>query len=284
MQNFWRSESSDHRFIQEMVSRFISLSALLMALLNANEASSAEADQNSAEQLKALNDQTILNSRVWLDTEWDQFKHGAQEATWTLGGAWAWRVREGQDAIVRLTLPIVYDRSDAASGHAEKGGLGDIEIATGTAFRLTNTWRTGGGIELHCDTATNPALGDSVWRGVTSWSIAHDFTNWLTATFTAEYDHSFIEANNVSPQRYLELSLPTTVILPRDWSMSASYKLKINFENGNHCKHTFNGGVAKRLSKYPVALSFTMEKPLNGGNKRFQANFTITYYFQRYVR
>jgi hypothetical protein len=37
-----------------------------------------------ADQLKALNDQTIIQSSVWLDTEWDQYKHGAEEATWTL--------------------------------------------------------------------------------------------------------------------------------------------------------------------------------------------------------
>ena len=40
----------------------------------------------AADQLKALNDQTIIQSSVWLDTEWDQFKHGAEEATWTLAG------------------------------------------------------------------------------------------------------------------------------------------------------------------------------------------------------
>src|SRR5206468_7821919 len=32
-----------------------------------------------ADQLKALNDQTIIQTSVWLDTEWDQYKHGAEE-------------------------------------------------------------------------------------------------------------------------------------------------------------------------------------------------------------
>jgi len=257
----------------------------MLALLNVTEGSSAELpEQTPEEQLKALSDQTILSSRVWLDTEWDQYEHGEHEATWTFGGAWAWRVRDGQDAVVRLTLPIVYDRTDAASGHNDIGGLGDIEIATGTAFSLSNTWRTGGGIELHTDSASNPALGDSVWRGVTSWSVAHDFTNWLSATFTAEYDRSFAEANNVSPQNYLELSLPTTIVLPQQWSISATYKLKIDFENDDHLTHTINGGIAKHLARYPVVVSATMEKPMDGGNKKFQANLTITYYFERNAR
>jgi len=41
---------------------------------------------------------------------------------------------------------LVYDRSDEAAGHEDIGGLGDIEVAIGTAFRLSKTWRTGGGI------------------------------------------------------------------------------------------------------------------------------------------
>ncbi len=144
----------------------------------------------AADQLKALNDPTIIQSNAWLDTEWDQYRHGAEEATWTLGGLWGWRVNERQDWAVRLKVPFVYDRSDEASGHADVGGFGDIEVATGTAFSLSNTWRTGGGIELHADTASNPALSDNVWRLHPSWSVAHDFTNWLSLTFTAEYNHS----------------------------------------------------------------------------------------------
>ena len=236
----------------------------------------------AADQLKALNDQTIIQSSVWLDTEWDQYKHGAEEATWTLGGLWGSRVSDRQDWAMRLKVPFVYDRSDEGSGHADVGGLGDIEVATGTAFHLSNTWRTGGGIELHADTASNPALGDSVWRLHSSWSIAHDVTDWLTLTPTAEYSYSIAEEHNVSPQRYLELSLPTTFILPYDWSIGTRYKAKIDFENGDRWTHTLDLGVAKRLPNIPVVLSATLEKTLDGGNKKFQVNFTMTYYFERY--
>jgi hypothetical protein len=57
--------------------------------------------------------------------------------TWSFGGAWAWRVRDAEDWIVRGTLAVVYDRSDDLSGNASVGGLGDIEIASGTAFPVT---------------------------------------------------------------------------------------------------------------------------------------------------
>ena len=263
--------------------RFLLVTLVLLGarVLPAAEPSSVDSAPAAADQLTALNDPTIIQPSIWLDTEWDQYKHGAEEATWTLAGLWGRRIRDGQDLALRLKVPFVYDRSDAASGHADTGGLGDIEVATGTAFRLSNTWRTGGGIELHADTASNPALGDSVWRLHSSWSVAHDFTNWLSLTFTADYNHSIAEANDVEPQRYLELSLPATFILPGDWSIGTNYKAKVDFENGEHWTHTIDLGIAKRLSNSPVVLSATLEKPLDGGNKKFQANLTITYYFER---
>jgi hypothetical protein len=239
-------------------------------------------DPTAAEQLKQLNDRTIIATHLSLDSEWNQFKHGAEKASWTLEGLWGWPVSNRQDWGIRFKLPFAYRRSDAASGHADIGGLGDIEVATATAFRLSNAWRTGGGIELHADTASNPALGDSVWRLHSLWAVARDVATWLTVTPTAEYSHSIAEEHNVAPQRYLELSLPSTFILPSDWSIGTRYKATIDFENGDRWTHTVDLGVAKRLSNIPVVLSATLEKPLDGGNKRFQVNFTMTYYFERY--
>jgi hypothetical protein len=238
-----------------------------------------DSEARAAEQLKQLNDQTIIGSRIFLDTEWDHFKDGAEKVTWTLGGLWGWRVSEAQDWAVRLKLPFAYDRSDQASGHASTAGLGDVELGTGTAFRLSKTWRTAGGIELHGDTASDPALAERVWRLKPGWGIAHDFTEWFTLNFNAEYNHSIAERHNTAPHRYLELSLPGVVILPHDWSIFAKYKTKIDFENGERWTRTISAGIAKRLSSIPVVLSATIEKPLNGGAKKFQADFTMTYYF-----
>ena len=277
----WKAETRDVRSHPFEWFVFISLILFATDRIFAAEVP-PDSDATAAKQLKALNDQTIIQSNIWLDTEWDQYKHGAEEATWTLGGLWGSRVSDRQDWAVRLKLPFVYDRSDESSGHADTGGLGDIEVATGTAFRLSNTWRTGGGIELHADSASNPTVGDNVWRLHSSWSIAHDVTDWLTLTPTAEYSHSIAEEDNVAPQRYLELSLPATFILPYDWSIATRYKAKVNFENGERWSHTLDVGVAKRLPNVPVVLSATLEKQFDGGNKRFQVNFTMTYYFERY--
>jgi len=201
--------SSFHRF------RLVTLVLLGARALPAAEPSSVDSAATAADQLKPLNDRTIIQSSVWLDTEWDQFKHGAEQATWTLAGLWGWPISDRQDFAVRLKVPFVYNRSDEASGHADIGGLGDIEFGTGTAFRLNNRWRTGGALEVHADTASNPALGDSVWRLHPFWAVACDITNWLTLTPTAEYNHSIAQEHDVPPQRYLELSLPTTFILPK---------------------------------------------------------------------
>ena len=264
--------------------RVLILTLVLLAVRVSAAAEQASADSATvaADQLKALRDRTIIESSVWLDSEWDQFRHGAEKARWTLGGLWGWHVRDQQDWAVRFKLPLVYDRSDEASGHADIGGLGDIEVATATAFRLSNAWRTGGGIELHADTASSPALGDSVWRLHSLWAVARDVATWLTVTPTAEYSHSIAEEHNVAPQRYLELSLPSTFILPYDWSIGTRYKATIDFENGDRWTHTVDVGVAKRLPNVPVVLSATLEKQFDGGNKKFQANLTMTYYFERY--
>jgi hypothetical protein len=260
---------------------FVILGLLAARVLPAAEQSSVDSATTTADQLKALRDQTIIESSVWLDTEWDQFEHGAEKAKWTLGEWWVWHIRDQQDWAVRLKVPCVYDRGDQESDHVDIRGLGDIEVATATAFRLSKTLRTGGGLELHADTASNPALGDSVWRVHALWAVAHDITGWLTLTPTAEYNHSVTEGHNVLPQRYLEVSLPAIFILPYDWSIFTRYKAKIDFENRDHWTHTVNLGVAKRLPKVPLVLSAALEKDCDGGNKKFQVNFTMTYYFER---
>jgi hypothetical protein len=68
----------------------VTLVSVAARVLPAAEPSSVDSATAAADQLKALNDQTVIQSSVWLDTEWDQFKHGAEEATWTLGELWGW--------------------------------------------------------------------------------------------------------------------------------------------------------------------------------------------------
>ena len=268
-------------FLPELLEAFLLLSLLL---ISPARLAAVEPGTNPvvADELKQLNDQTIIGNRVSLDTGWDHYDEGAERVTWTLAAQWGWRGSEGQDWGLRLRLPFAYDRGDPASGHSEVGGVGDAEIGIGTAFRLNDTWRTAGGIELHGDTASDRAIAESVWRLKAGWGISHDIADWLTLSPSADYNHSIVEKNDVQPHRYLELSLPATFILPQAWSVSAKYKATVDFENGERWNHKLSAGLAKRLSKIPVVVSATFGKPLSGGTKEFEASVTIVYYFKRY--
>ena len=279
--NLYLTRVSDFPVLWEFIRSFLVLGLLLIScdrLVAVEPGTSAAA----ANQLKQLNDQTIISTRLSLDTEWEQFKDGEEKATWTLSGLWGLPVSHWQDLGIRFRLPFAYHRGDEASGHREVGGVGDAEIGAGTGLRLNNTWRTGGGVELHCDTASDRDLAENVWRLKAGWGISHDVTYWLTLSPSADYNHSIIENDNVSPQSYLELSLPATLILPQAWSMSAKYKATVDFENGDQWNHKLTAGVAKRLSKIPVVVSATFGKPLSSSTKEFEASVTIVYYFQRY--
>jgi hypothetical protein len=259
-----------------------SLVALLLASVARVAAVEPTTASTVADELKQLNDQTIIKTRVSLNSEWDQFKDGAEKAVWTLSGLWAGRVSDWQDWGIRLNLPFDYYRSDQASGHGEVGGIGDAELGIGPAFRLNQAWRTAGGIELHADTASDPVLAEKVWRLKSGWGVSHDFTRWLTLTFNADYNHSIAEEDGVRPHRYLELSLPATLIFPQAWSLNGQFKTTLDFENGDRWNHRVRAGIAKRLSKVPIVVSATLEKPLSSGAKRFDVSITIVYYFQRY--
>ncbi len=261
--------------------RTASLVALVLLAYGSSLAVEPVTVPTAAEQLKQLNDQTIISDRLSLGSDWSQFKHGAEKATWTIAGLWGWRISDCQDWGVRFRLPFAYRRSDEASGHAEVGGFSDAELG-GTAFRLNDTWRTGGGIELHGDTASDRALAESVWRLKVGWGISHDLTHWLTLSPDINYNHSIVEKHDVRPQTYLELALPVTLILPDHWSVNGRYRATVDFENGDRWSQTISAGVAKRLSKVPVVLSASLEKPLAGSGKKFQVGIAVVYYFQRY--
>jgi Putative MetA-pathway of phenol degradation len=232
----------------------------------------------TADELKQLNDRTLLATHVSLEFEWDQFKENSEKGIWTVNGLLGWRINDWQDWAIRFNLPFVYDRIGGGSDHRDTGGVGDVEIGTGTAFRLSDTWRTAGGVELHADSASDPSFAENVWRLKGGWGVAHDFTKWLSVSADADYNHSIVE-DDVQPQSYLEMSVPATFILPQHWSVSAKYRTLVDFNNGDRWVHTLTAGIAKRLAKAPVVLSATFQKPLSSGAKRFQVGVTVVYYF-----
>ena len=270
-------------FIERMrvISKLLQWLLITLVLLAYDHRVRAESRPNptKADELKQLNDPTLLATHVSLGSEWDHFKDGAERANWTFTGLWGWRVSDCQDWAIRFTLPLVYDRTTPGSDLLDTGGVGDVEFGTGTAFRLNHTWRTAGGVELHADSASDPSFAESVWRLKLGWGVAHDFTHWFSLTANAEYNRSIAEEGDVRPQSYLDMSVPAIFILPQHWSLSAKYRTVLDFNNGDRWGHSLTAGIAKRLSKIPVVLSATFQKPLSGAAKRFQGGVTVVYYF-----
>jgi hypothetical protein len=268
--------------LRRVISKWLRWSVIIPLLIILSDHSlKAEPRPNltAADELKQLNDPTLLVTHVSLESEWDQFKDGAERVNWTFTGLWGWRVSNCQDWAIRFTLPFAYDRTDRKSGHRSTGGLGDIEFGTGTAFRLNDKWRTAGGVELHADTASDPAFAEDVWRLKWGWGVAHDFTRWFSLTANAEYNRSIAEEDNVRSHSYLDMAVPATFILPQHWSISAKYRTVLDFNNGDRWAHSLTAGIAKRLSKVPLVISATIQRPLSSGAKRFQVGVTVVYYF-----
>ena len=60
----------------------------------------------------------------------------------------------------------------------------------------------------------------------------------------------------------------------------ARFKVKVDFENDNHCTEYLRFGIAKRLENVPLSFGTTYEKGLNGGDKKFEFHFVVTWFFK----
>src|SRR5947199_6686408 len=183
------------------------LAALALAFLSTNSNAAPEAQTATGEvpeaNLKELTDPTILTRRVWFEKEWNHFDDSTNVVEDTLGTLWAWRVGENQDWAVRLKLPVKYRFGSDTPGVADIFGLGDVKIATGTAFRLSKTWRIGGGLDLAMPTGRHE-LSDNAWRIQEFLAIAWDITPWLTLSPSVEYNQSIEEEDGYPEIPYLE--------------------------------------------------------------------------------
>jgi hypothetical protein len=256
---------------------------LTPAMCSAESAAAGANEQTITKELKAQEDPTILIRRIWSDTEWDKYKDGSHDIEETLGVLWAWRVSNSQEWGLRLKVPFEFHIAGDAAGDSDKQGLGDVKLATGTAFRLSESWRTAVGIEMRFPSATDD-LGDNVWQLQLFGAVAWDVTRRLTLSPSFEYNKSVAEEHSIAPQHFLELYFPATYVLPRNWSVTARYGAKVDFESDNHWTHSAKFVITKVLERLPLGFSFSMEKSFDGSNKEFQINFVTTYYFRSQKR
>jgi len=232
------------------------------------------------EEIKSLEDPTILKRRMWLDSEWNKFKDGSNDVEETLGGLWAWPVSANQDWAVRLKVPMKFHFAGNANGDSNTQDLGDIKLATGTAFRLSESWRTGGGLELRFPTTTDDDPSNDQLRVQLFGAIAWDVTRRFMFSPSAEYNKSIAEEHGAVQKNFLEMFFPVTCVLPSHWSVTARYETKVDFQNNNRWTHSAKLQVAKQLDRLPMGFALSIKKPFDGGEKKFQVNFVTTYYFR----
>lgn len=257
-----------------------SLALVLLLVSPVSAIAGATADgREIADALKSLEDPSIFKPRAWLDTEWSSFKDSSDDGVLTLGGQWAWRASANQDWGVRIKVPVEFHRAGNAAGDSNEQGLGDLKLAAGTAFRLSDSVRTAVGLEMRFPTASNN-LGANAWRPQLFGAVAWDVQPGVTFSPSAEYNKSIKELRGSAPQEFLELFFPVTFVLQRYWAVSPRYELKVDFANDNRLTHTGKLSVTKRLENQPLAFTLSIKKPFDGGEKRFQINFVATHYFQ----
>ena len=252
---------------------------LAMPLASAAIAGATTDGREIAEELKALEDPSIFKRRVWLDTEWSSFKNSSDDVVLTLGGLWAWRVSANQDWGVRIKLPVEFHAAGNAAGDSNEQGLGDLKLAAGTAFRLSDSLRTAVGLEMRFPTASDN-LGANAWRPQLFGTVAWDVQPGVTFSPSAEYNKSIKELRGSAPQEFLELFFPVTFVIQKYWAVSPRYELKVDFANDNRLTHTGKLSVTKRLEDEPLAFTLSIKKAFDGGEKKFQINFVATHYFQ----
>ena len=263
-----------------MRQRLLGAAVALLLMSPATVIAGATADAREiADELKAIEDPSIFKRRVWVDTEWSSFKDSSDDGVLTFGGQWAWRASANQDWAVRLKVPLEFHVAGNGPGDSNEQGLGDLKLAAGTAFRLSDSLRTAAGLEMRFPTATDN-LGANVWRPMLFGVVAWDVQPGVTFSPSAEYNKSIKELRGTAPQEFLELFFPVTFVVQRYWAVSPRYELKVDFANDNRLTHSGKLSVTKRLEDRPLAFTLSIKKSFDGGAKKFQLNFVATHYFQ----
>ena len=230
-----------------------------------------------ADELRAEEDPSILRSRSWVDTEWNSFRDTSSDLDFTLGRLWSWRLSDNHDWALRFKLPLRTHQAGDTPGDSNKQGIGDVKLAVGTAVRLDESWRAGGGIEMRFPSATDDALGANVWRPMLFGVMAWDITPTVTFSPSVEYNKSIAEKNGAAPQRYAEFFFPLTFIMG-DWSVTARYEFKVDYANGNEVTQSAKLSASTALRERPIGFSFSVKKPLDHVDKKVQVNFVVTWY------
>ena len=254
------------------------LHALLIFSLASGALAGAGADE-VADELKAIEDPTILKRRIWLDSEWNRFKDSSDDLEFTMGALWAWPVTANQDWALRIKVPVKFHMAGDAVADADREGLGDIKVAVGTAFRHSPSLRSAVGVEMRFPTASDN-LGSNAYRTLLFGTFAWDVTREITFSPSVEYNKSLKEVRGSAPQEFIELFFPVIFLLPDRWSVVPRYEYKVDYANHDQVIRSAKLTVTKLLENQPLGFSLSLKKNIDETNKDFQINFVTTYYFR----
>jgi len=211
-----------------------------------------------------------------MEAEWNDDLDGSDSLELTLGARKSWRISDRHDWAFQLELP--YRRTtDGPGGNLVSQGIADIKVTAGTAVRLSDTVRIGGGLELRMPTGDGDVSGN-IWRLQEFAAVAWDATPWLTFTPKVRYFHTIARENGASPQHYAELYVPATFILADRWSLTARYELKRDFVS-DYMTHAAKLTVGRQLSRPDLGLSLALKVPFNSLSNEYQLVFNVTHTF-----
>lgn len=255
----------------------IALSTLSTPALAAQAADEADEEQILIDDLKSQEDPTILPSRIWLEGEWNNDRNDSNSFELTLGGRKGWRISEDHDWAAQIELPFKRISVGQPGENAVENGLADIKVSVGTAVRLSKTWRVGGGLELRIPTGED-ALSANIWRLQEFVAVAWDATPWVTFTPKLRYFHTLARHHDATPQRYMELYVPATFLLPDRWSLTPRYEAKWDFEN-DQVTHSGRLSIGKQLEHPKVGLGLSLKVPFQRRSNEYLLLFAVTNYF-----
>jgi hypothetical protein len=236
-------------------------------------------EESVAEELKSLEDPSILRRRVSVDTEWNSFKDSSDDVEFTIARLWAWQLSPNQDWAVRINVPLKIHRAGSNTSDSDREGLGDIKAAVGTAFRFSKTLRAAGGLEMRFPTASDD-LGSNVWRPMLFAVVGWDAAPRVTLSTSAEYNKSIKEENGARREHFLELFFPATFLLEHRWAVTPRYEMKIDFADNDKLTHSGKLSITKELKDRPLAFTLSIKKTFDGAEKRVQMNFVATHFLR----
>ena len=162
-------------------------------------------------------DPTLLAPRLTTQWEHEDLAEGQRRDKLLVNVREAWLLTDSVAMGLQAELPVRWARME----NDRWSGLGDMEWRTGVVVRPHPGLRWGVAANLRFDTASDPALGSGGFECRPIMALRWDAAPWLNLGLQPEYTFT---AN--PDAEFLQVKLPVSVELSRNWSMDVVYQPK----------------------------------------------------------